>query len=96
MNHGPAEADTTHVPILGNSPSTEVRIIALQCPPDTSVVLYGVLGGGHNWPGQPAANPQIFGSINRDIDASEEIWTFFQQHQRTALLEATEAATDSP
>lgn len=46
--------------------------------------LYTILGGGHTWPGAPAeAIPpgleQVFGNINRDINASVEIWNFFKR-----------------
>ncbi len=96
MNNCPAEADTATVPPLSSSPDTEVHIFTLHCPPTTSVVLYAVIGGGHNWPGMPAVSDPAFGSINHDIDASTEIWTFFKQHQRTTLPEATAEATVSP
>ncbi len=80
FNDCPADASTTDVPSA--SPETQVRILTLKCPPDTAVVLYAVIGGGHNWPGQASSVSEMTGAINRDIDAAEEIWKFFTQHQR--------------
>ncbi|MBI1257079.1 MAG: prolyl oligopeptidase family serine peptidase [Chloroflexi bacterium] len=81
FNNCPLDADTTDLPQKGDSPDTQVRLFVMKCPADTTVLLYRIAGGGHNWPGQKAGAPQM-GSINRDIDASEEIWKFFAQHQR--------------
>jgi polyhydroxybutyrate depolymerase len=90
------DADTTDLPQLGNSPGTQVRLFTMKCPADTAVLLYRIASGGHNWPGQKAGDPQM-GSINRDIDASEEIWKFFTQHQRLnpEVPATAEATTDS-
>ena len=41
-----------------------------DCSNNTEVWLYEVVNGGHDWPGS-------FG--NMDIDASQEIWSFFSQ-----------------
>ncbi len=51
------------------------------CQDGSAVVLYAVEGGGHTWPGGPADDSLIFsGRVNRDLSASEVIWTFFSQH----------------
>jgi polyhydroxybutyrate depolymerase len=42
-------------------------------------VLYTVDGGGHTWP-DGTARARQFGRTCRDIDATELIWQFFQQH----------------
>ena len=44
------------------------------------VIYYQIQGGGHNWPGGGRSGG-ILGQLNRDIDASEEIWSFFQRHE---------------
>lgn len=47
---------------------------------DAPVVLYRVVGGGHTWPTSDANLPErLVGKINRDIDATREIWAFFSQ-----------------
>jgi polyhydroxybutyrate depolymerase len=43
------------------------------------VELLKVLGGGHQWPGTSSLLGGL-GTINRDIDASVEIWDFFSNH----------------
>ena len=47
------------------------------------VLLYGVRGGGHTWPGSRVDLPDVLmGNTTYDINASEEIWKFFSQHKR--------------
>jgi poly(3-hydroxybutyrate) depolymerase len=37
-----------------------------------------VNGGGHNWPGG-GDQPEFFvGTVNRDVNASERMWAFFE------------------
>lgn len=49
------------------------------CSNDNEVVLLKIDGGGHQWPGTDALLGGL-GNINRDIDASIEIWNFFENH----------------
>ncbi|HOM74737.1 MAG TPA: PHB depolymerase family esterase [Fervidobacterium sp.] len=43
------------------------------------VVLYGIDGGGHSWPGGIVNLPMwIIGRTNNDINACDLIWTFFK------------------
>lgn len=48
----------------------------LDCDQDAGVILYTVEGGGHTWPGGVPI-PGV-GKTTRDIDATEELWQFFQ------------------
>ena len=42
------------------------------------VILYGIDGGGHTWPGGFHYLPQcIIGRTSNDIDACKVIWSFF-------------------
>jgi polyhydroxybutyrate depolymerase len=41
----------------------------------TRVTSWTVLGGGHTWPGSPAA-PGLTSPSNQEFDAAEEIWRF--------------------
>lgn len=76
-----ANAETTDLLQLGLSPQTSVRTLEVDCPENASVVLYAIIGGGHNWPGQPDGIPaQIAGNVSLDIDASRVIWAFFEPH----------------
>jgi polyhydroxybutyrate depolymerase len=74
------DAATEIIPEGGESPGTEVRILTLDCPDETSVVLYGVIGGGHYWHRPDGREDTRFGRLNRDIDATEAIWAFFERH----------------
>lgn len=46
------------------------------CDEDAEVILYTIDGGGHAWPGGWPI-PGV-GKTSRDIDATEEMWRFFQ------------------
>ena len=54
------------------------------------VWFYIIENGGHVWPG--VSLPPFFGNSNLDINASTEIWNFFQRHtlpRQPQLLEKT-------
>jgi polyhydroxybutyrate depolymerase len=52
-----------------------------QCRESSEVVLYGIEGGGHTWPGGDQYLPEwMIGKTSRDIDANEVIWDFFKRH----------------
>ena len=75
---GPEVSNRQIVP-EGHSPGTEVRVFASSgCADSTRVVLYAVIGGGHNWPGVPNfIPPDVAGRVNLDIHASDVVWAFF-------------------
>jgi polyhydroxybutyrate depolymerase len=52
-----------------------------HCAAGIAVELYGVAGGGHEWPG---SSPPLAGHDppSPDLDATQVIWRFFQQHYR--------------
>lgn len=75
------DATTTALPQTGLSPGTSVRVLRVDCPPETPVALYAVINGGHNWPGRVPTFPrEIAGNVNFDIDAAAVIWDFFAPH----------------
>lgn len=59
-------------------PTRVVRMRYATCPAAGPVTLLTVVGGGHVWPGgdQPV-RPRITGRPSRQIDASEQIASFF-------------------
>ena len=67
------------IPPKGSSPGTRVKIFSSNnCTGSAEVVLYAIIGGGHNWPGAPdIIPPSIAGRVNMDIHASDVIWSFF-------------------
>lgn len=78
-NRCDSEAKSFDLPPAGQSPGTRVKVVASQdCAEDSSVVLYAVIGGGHNWPGSVGIiPPAVAGPVNLDIHASDVIWSFF-------------------
>lgn len=44
------------------------------------VVFYTIQDGGHTWPSGVPLPEQITGITSTDIDATREMWNFFQQH----------------
>ena len=60
-------------------PQGDVRGIRYTgCEQDATVVLFTIDGGGHTWPG---GMPIPFvGKTTYDIDATEELWEFFQAY----------------
>jgi polyhydroxybutyrate depolymerase len=81
------------LPQSGDSPETSVQIFTVQgCPEGAEVVLYAIIGGGHNWSGVPdRISEQIAGNVNLDIEASEVIWEFFSNYTLDGGLIAAEA-----
>lgn len=79
----PEVYEQEELPVLGNSPDTNVvRAAFTACANDAQVVLYMVRGGGHNWPGMPGIiDERVSGVVNTDINASQVIWDWFSQFQ---------------
>jgi polyhydroxybutyrate depolymerase len=51
------------------------------CTSGTEVVLFGIDGGGHTWPGgYQYADEHLIGKTSYEFDASEIIWQFFKAH----------------
>jgi polyhydroxybutyrate depolymerase len=48
------------------------------CGQDADVVLYTIEDGGHTWPG--GVPIPLVGKTSHDIDATEEMWRFFQAY----------------
>ena len=71
-----APAVTLLPDINTNDGSTVEKSTYSPCNNNSAVILMKVIGGGHQWPGTTALLGGI-GNINRDINASEEIWNFF-------------------
>jgi polyhydroxybutyrate depolymerase len=59
---------------------TTVEVITYSgCRDASAVRMIKIEGGGHTWPGSPDSFPRALGNTSGDIDASEEIWSFFKQ-----------------
>lgn len=68
------------IPAKGNSPGTQVNVFSSnECSGNAEVILYAIIGGGHNWPGVADFIPaSIAGRVNLDVHASDVIWLFFK------------------
>ncbi len=60
-------------------PTDSTRVYKRTYPACTApLVLYRIEDGGHTWPGGSQYLPKrIIGPVNRDIDATQLIWDFF-------------------
>jgi len=63
--------------------SAHVILRAYRCPSGAAVEFYIILGGGHAWPGSKlsAAIASITGPSTFEINATDIIWRFFEQHR---------------
>ncbi|MEO8679563.1 MAG: PHB depolymerase family esterase [Vicinamibacterales bacterium] len=61
------------------------RLEYIACAGDAAVVLYTVKGGGHTWPGGGPLPEWFVGPTTRSIDATGQMWAFFQEHPLRSL-----------
>lgn len=60
------------------------RLTYTNCAGDAAVVLYTILGGGHQWPGGKPLPEWIVGPASNSIDATRLIWAFFGEHPQSS------------
>jgi hypothetical protein len=79
------ESDTIFLPDLDTLDGCTVqKIIYTHCSDSVSVILFKVINGGHSWPSGDTSNFHLppgyeIGNTNFDINASQEIWNFFNK-----------------
>ncbi|MEJ2615823.1 MAG: T9SS type A sorting domain-containing protein [Ignavibacteriaceae bacterium] len=56
---------------------------------DTTVILYKINGGGHNWPGS-SLDYSWEGNETGDFNANKEIWNFFKQYDLVTEIDDSE------
>lgn len=63
---------------------SRVTVSEARCPPGQDVVIYRVVGGGHQMPSAsgPSRLERVLGPRNRDIEGTEVIWSFFRKFAR--------------
>lgn len=94
LNNGCAATPVvTPLPNVNTTDNSTVELSRYSpCNAGVEVLLYKVVGGGHQWPGTNAILGGL-GAINRDINASGEIWKFFYGkscvNSTTALVESS-------
>jgi len=78
-NNCEGEPVVTALPDLDTTDNSTVEFLQWQdC--DAEVAHFKVLDGAHQWPGGQNLLP-FLGNFNRDINASVEIWNFFNRHE---------------
>ncbi|WP_077686651.1 alpha/beta hydrolase family esterase [Tessaracoccus aquimaris] len=50
------------------------------CPSGRTVELITIDGGAHHWPGSASSQGNPSNSASNELDATEEIWSFFVEH----------------
>jgi polyhydroxybutyrate depolymerase len=76
LNNCTAQPVVTNLPDVVNEGSTITTYLYAGCQDNVEVLHYKVLNGSHSWPG---ALPLVPGITNQDIEASVEIWNFFNR-----------------
>lgn len=65
-----------------NDGTRVTRIVYPSCPANSEVIFYSIVDAGHTWPGGAPWGPEtVTGKISREINASIEMWHFFQRHR---------------
>jgi polyhydroxybutyrate depolymerase len=78
---------TTSRPIsIADIDSTDSSTVTLfsfsNCSCNSDISFYRINGGGHTWPGVEIPSYEIIaGQTNEDIQASVELWNFFNAHK---------------
>lgn len=61
-----------------------MRLQYTNCADNADVVLYTIKGEGHQWPGgKRVAAEWMLGRYSRSIDATKQMWAFFNEHPLT-------------
>jgi polyhydroxybutyrate depolymerase len=67
-----------------------------DCNCNANIKFYKLINGGHTWPGvYVASQAAVLGNTNRDINASNELWSFFNSHTLCSTLGLEEQTTQS-
>jgi polyhydroxybutyrate depolymerase len=84
-NNGCSGAETHLLPDTDPRDGTRVEETRFDhCSKNAAVVLWGIQGGGHAWPGAKERTKvkRIVGQTSRDVSGAEAIWQFFSRHER--------------
>jgi polyhydroxybutyrate depolymerase len=68
-----------------NDGSTVIQYVYSECDAQVNTELFKITGGGHTWPGNKFNTP----TTNYDIDASLEVWKFFNRYDINGLRSTT-------
>jgi polyhydroxybutyrate depolymerase len=86
--------DTTALPNTSTTDNSTVQLIVnSHCAPFKEVRFYKIANGGHTWPSAFIDVP-TYGNTNRDFNASQEIWNFFNRFSLDNTASIAETATE--
>lgn len=72
------EPEVTRLPDRDTSDDCTVERSVWAEPGKRTVTQYEIVGGGHTAPHHARSGMRLLGHTNRDIDAANEIWAFFE------------------
>ncbi len=81
-NHCQTVNPAVYFPDIFTSDSSTAELYSFaECDCDAEVFFYKLVNGGHTWPGvYVASQASVLGNTNLDINASIELWEFFNAH----------------
>jgi|GEM_PF-359900 len=80
VNQNGCEQDYQQTALPNTDPDSRIIFASYtNCPDDSAVEIYAVVGGGHVWHGVQDFDNDFVGEVNMDINASEAIWAFYSQ-----------------
>ena len=77
---GWAEHNGCEFPPQVEEVTPDISRISYSSEDNCDVELYVIRGGGHTWPGGKKLPVWLTGKTNTDINATEIMWSFFQDH----------------
>lgn len=97
--NGCGKSAETAVPRRASMEATSVTLIYWSdCRDQSAVLLFRVNGGGHQSPsiGPGKETPvglRVLGLRNHDVDAAEEVWSFFRHYDNAVTASVQRAST---
>lgn len=92
-NNCGSETSTVNIPNTNTTDlCTAEQIDYTSCTGCGQIRFFKIIGGGHTWPGGAIDLPSN-GPTNRDIEATREIWNFFQMHSTPCFVGLNEETT---
>lgn len=83
INKCNANAVETDLPDIANDGTTIKKRSFVSGAGGSEVISYVIQNGGHTWPqGFQYLNESIIGKTSQDLNACEEIWSFFKRFKR--------------
>lgn len=79
--HNRCHTDFTAEDLPQVAEATQTRVLTIdECNGNAQVILYAVIGGGHQWHGVQRPGTEWLGTVGMDFNSSEVIWDFFSNY----------------